>query len=51
VEAAVIVPVMLIVYLPTWLAELDYHDTSLVVALNVIYDVNMTPVGGVTAIE
>ena len=44
-------PVIFIVYLPTWLAELDYHDTSLVVALNLIYDVKMTPVGGVTAIE
>jgi hypothetical protein len=45
------VPVMLIVYVPTWLFELVYHENTLVVILNEMKDVDVTPVGGVTAIE
>jgi hypothetical protein len=45
------VPVIVILYVPIWLAELVYQETTLVVTSNAMKDVNVTPIGGVTAIE
>jgi hypothetical protein len=45
------VPVIVILYVPTWLYELVYHEITLVVILNEIKDVKVSPDGGVTAIE
>jgi hypothetical protein len=45
------VPVIVIVYVPIKLAEPVYHETTPVLVLNVMKDVNVTPVGGVTVIE
>ena len=42
---------MVTVYVPTWLAELVCHETTLLIELNVMKDVSVTPVGGVTVIE
>jgi hypothetical protein len=45
------VPVMVTVYVPTWLTELVYHETTFLVELNIMKDVSVIPVGGVTVIE
>jgi hypothetical protein len=42
---------MVIVYVPTLLTELVYHETTLVIASNAMNEVEVTPVGGVTTIE
>jgi hypothetical protein len=45
------VPVIVIVYVPTWLAELVNHETTLETASNVMKDVEVNSVGGLTEIE